>query len=480
MAIISESKPNGEIHYGNAQFRYAMVYVLVTMVVLSILNIYTSRSSERLIYESKKSSMVEKCLLAGNEIANLDILNPANAAAVMAQISSLNAERIIITDQAGQAVYDSRTEDSALGRYVLLPEIVQAMNGNDVFIMYVRDGMIRSHAAVPIVSNDTMVGCVYITESDAGQGTLIRNLRSNVFTITLIMEMAVLLFSIIYSQVFSGRLQKIMQSMRVIQEGDYSHKVNLGGKDELTFLADEFNDLTERLQSSERKRSQFVSDASHELKTPLASIKLLSDSILQNDMDMATVREFVEDIGNEAERLNRMTLKLLSLSRVESQEDGDCEIVSLVPTALRVVRMLGEIAAKNGITIVTELEEDYPILILEDDLYQIIFNLAENGIKYNVSGGTLTLSLHRDQDNAVLEVRDTGMGIPADALPHVFERFFRVDKARARQSGGSGLGLAIVRSMVERNNGTISVTSVPGEGSCFTLSFPIFDTEEPQ
>ena len=455
-----------------------MIYVLVTFVVLTFLNIYSSESSQGLVYESKKSSMVEKCLLAGNEIANLDILNTTSAASVVSQMGNLNVDRIIITNQSGLAVYDSYADNNAVGRYVLFPEIVQAMNGNDVFTMQPQNGIIKSHAATPVVSYGTLIGCVYIMEYDADQGALLKSLQDNVFTITLILEIAVLLFSLIYSHIFSGRLQRIMNSMRIIQEGDYSHKVNMGGHDELTFLGDKFNDLTERLQSSERKRSQFVSDASHELKTPLASIKLLSDSILQNNMDMETVREFVEDIGNEADRLNRMTQKLLSLSRIESQEDGDCEIVSIVPTTERVVRMLSAIAEKNEITIETNLEDDCSILILEDDLYQIIFNLVENGIKYNTHGGKLNILLRKEEDNAVLRVTDTGVGIPEDALSHVFERFYRVDKARSRQSGGSGLGLSIVRNMVERNNGTIQVESVVGIGSTFTVTFPIFDTEE--
>ena len=126
---------------------------------------------------------------------------------------------------------------------------------------------------------------------------------------------------------------------------------------------------------------------------------------------------------------------------------------------------------------VLELDEDTPVLILEDDLYQIVFNLMENGIKYNLPGGTLTVHLGRQEDNAVLTVSDTGMGIPEDALAHIFERFYRVDKARSRKSGGSGLGLAIVRTIVQRNRGEISVSSTVGKGSVFTVTFPAFDTE---
>jgi signal transduction histidine kinase len=232
------------------------------------------------------------------------------------------------------------------------------------------------------------------------------------------------------------------------------------------------------LQISENKRAQFVSDASHELKTPLASIKLLTDSILQNDMDQDTTREFVSDIGNEADRLTRMTQKLLSLSRIESQQDGDCEITYMKPTIDRVVRMLTGLTEKNEIDIHVDCKEDCPILILEDDLYQIIFNLVENGIKYNLPGGKLTIRTFRQEDNAILQVADTGMGIPEDALSHVFERFYRVDKARSRSTGGSGLGLAIVKNMVERNQGTIQAESVAEQGSVFTVTFPVFDPEE--
>lgn len=266
--------------------------------------------------------------------------------------------------------------------------------------------------------------------------------------------------------------------MRIIREGDYSHKVDMGGNDELTVLGDEFNDLVERLQTSEQKRSNFVSDASHELKTPLASIKLLTDSILQNDMDIDTIREFVGDIGNEADRLNRMSQKLLSLSRIESQADSDCEIVYIAPTVERVVRMLNAIAMENKITIHTDLEDDCSILVIEDDLYQIIFNLVENGIKYNVPNGELFVTLHKEDDNAIVIVRDTGVGIPDEAVGHLFERFFRVDKARSRKSGGSGLGLSIVRNMVERNRGEITVESEVGKGSKFTLVFPAFEMED--
>lgn len=425
--------------------------------------------------------MVEKCQLAAAEIATLDVLNTTNVAEAVNKMDSLRVTRLLVTDYTGMVLYDSYTADSSLGSYALLPEIAQAMDGvtgNDVFSWQYRDGVMQSQVATPIVSLGGIVGSVYMMEYDAEQGALIQSLQQNVLSITLFLEVIVILFSVIFATGFSKRLRRVLSSMRIIRSGDYSHRVAMGGNDELTFLGDEFNQLTARLQTSEGKRARFVSDASHELKTPLASIKLLTDSILQNDMDGATVREFVSDIGNEADRLTRMTQKLLSLSRIESQEDGDCEITYIAPTIERVVRMLTGLAEQSNIQIELDCQQDCPILILEDDLYQIIFNLVENGIKYNRPGGTLTIRVFREDDNAILQVADTGVGIPEDALSHVFERFYRVDKARSRSSGGSGLGLAIVRNMVERNQGTIHAESVLGQGSVFTVSFPAFDTEE--
>ena len=478
MVIISESNDKQGRPYRSAQYRYTLTYICITFAVLLFLNIYTSGTSQKLFYQGKENSMIEKCLLASSEIADLDVLNPSTAASAVNAMDSLRVSRLIITDQSGIAVYDSLPQNSCVGSYVLLPEVIRAMDGYNVFSWHYHNGAMQSRAATPILYYGTLVGCVYMMEYDMEQGALIQSLQSNILSITLILELVVIIFSIAFSNAFSRRLRRFLTSMRIIREGDYSHKVKMGGRDELSLLGDEFNELTEKLQVSENKRRQFVSDASHELKTPLASIKLLSDSILQNDMDMETIREFVSDIGNESERLNRMSQKLLSLSRIEGQLDSDCEIIYMAPTVQQVVRMLSGIAEKSQVTIITELENDSPILILEDDLYQITFNLVENGIKYNVPGGKLTVSLGRDKENAILRFEDTGVGIPKDSIGHVFERFYRVDKARSRKSGGSGLGLAIVRSMVRRNGGDIHVKSAIGKGTVFTVTFPYFDEPE--
>ncbi len=421
--------------------------------------------------------MLERALLASEEVGKLEALNTEHIHLTLDRLNSLKVTRLVVTNQAGIIVYDS-TDPHAVGKETTIGKSHQAMEGYDLFDWTYRNGVMRSEAAVPVFSNGVIVGSVYLLEEDPEQGALLRNLQRTILTITIFLEVIVILFSLAFSQAFSSRLRRIMVSMRILREGDFTHKVQLTGHDELTVLAEEFNILTDRLQTSENKRRQFVSDASHELKTPLASIKLLSDSILQNDMDIDTIREFVSDIGDEAERLNRMSEKLLNLTKGEGEAvDADREIIYMAPTVERVAKMLSALAESSGVEIITELKEDVPILIREDDLYQITFNLAENGIKYNHPGGTLTIGLSRGEDCGILTVADTGTGIPEDSLSHIFERFYRVDKARSRASGGSGLGLAIVRNMVQRNQGEIHVDSIFGMGTTFTLEFPAFDIE---
>ena len=428
-----------------------------------------------LFYSNKEASMLEKARMTANEIGNLDILNTAAIEEVIDRIGSLSFTRLVVTDANGGIIYDSECKTG----YALFPQIVTALESNDVFTWHYENGVMRSVAATPIFQYDAISGCVYMMEFDAEQGQLMDSLQRNIFTISLLLEIGLLIFAAVFSNRYSRRLRKIMNSMQIIQKGDYTHKVNLSGRDELSVLGAEFNDLTERLNTSENKRRQFVSDASHELKTPLASIKLLSDSILQNEMDHETTREFVNDIGNEADRLTRMTQKLLLLTKNEGNAAVmEAEIIYMAPTIERVIKMLSGICEKNQITIEADLKMDSPVLIPEDDLYQIAFNLAENGIKYNIPGGKLYISLHRNEDMAALRVTDTGVGIPPDAVGHVFERFYRVDKARSRESGGSGLGLSIVRNIVERNNGEISLQSTVGTGTVFTVEFPCFDIEE--
>ena len=192
------------------------------------------------------------------------------------------------------------------------------------------------------------------------------------------------------------------------------------------------------------------------------------------------MREFVADIGAESDRLTRMAQKLLTLSRASADETegGEHEVVDVGQTLSRVFRMLVPLADRQSVRLTASVEKGCTILSFEDDAYQILFNLVENGIKYNRENGSVHVRVRQEDDTVVIDVEDTGSGIPENALESIFNRFYRVDKARSRQAGGAGLGLSIVHEMVGRNFGTISVRSTVGEGSCFTVMFPSFGSGE--
>ncbi len=410
-------------------------------------------------------------LLQTEDLSELPVMQAVNS------MEDIHTTRTIVTDGSGIALYDSLEAGNAQGKLLLFPEIVNALRGNDVFFCCFEDEAVESRAALPLMRNGEIYGVVYLMEYDTDQGALIAALQRNVLTISIALEIAIILMSFIFSTAFSRRMQQILRSVRSMRDGDYADKIEEKGHDELTRLSREFNALAERLETSESRRRQFVSDASHELKTPLASIKLLSDSILQNDMDAETQREFIGDIGREADRLGRLTQKLLTLTSLDSALEEEREILSAAPTVDKVVRMLKPLAKLRGITIDCSTE-DVLLMMVEDDLYQIVFNLTENAIKYNRDGGWVRITLEREADKVRLQIADSGVGIPYEARAHIFDRFYRVDKARSRAAGGAGLGLSIVYDMVKRNYGEILTEAGEDGGSVFTVTFPPFEAQE--
>lgn len=480
MGTISKPKRKLRLNAGSSQLRYASAYVLITAVVLLFLNIYAPMTIRSLVFRSQQTSMEDKAELMATALSAYETPDAATVKEVIESANDLHTTRVIVTDSAGYALYDSIAGNKATGKMILLPEVVEALKGNDVFHAVYDGSAMESQAAIPIMSYNKLTGALYLMEYDRDLGSLISTLETNLLWISASLELIVIIFSLIFSAAFSRRMRKIQESVRQMHDGNYDAKIEIRGHDEVAQLGRSFNELSDRLNQSESVRKQFVSNASHELKTPLASIKLLSDSILQNDMPPETVREFVTDIGSEADRLTRLSGKLLELTRLDSApaQDEVMELTDVAQTAQRVLRMLQPLAESYHITLDCDCEAELKILSREDDLYQVLFNLAENGIKYNRENGRLRITAQKDSELVRITVEDTGIGIPEDARAHVFERFYRVDKARSRRAGGAGLGLAIVHDMVCRNEGTIKVSAAEEGGTCFTVTFPYFDMEE--
>jgi two-component system, OmpR family, phosphate regulon sensor histidine kinase PhoR len=231
-------------------------------------------------------------------------------------------------------------------------------------------------------------------------------------------------------------------------------------------------DITQR-RRLEVLRRDFVANASHELKTPVAAVRVLAETLLTAlPEDPEAGRRFAERIGREAERLDVLVRDLLDLSRVE-RGTLDIEPVDLVGLVKEVAGGYTDLAEERRVRLQTELRPQVSLRGDRAQLGLLLSNLVDNALRHTSAKGTVWVRLEASESRATLEVADTGDGIPAGELPRIFERFYRVDKARARQTGGTGLGLAIVRHVAEAHGGTVRVDSELGRGSTFTVTLPV-------
>ena len=279
----------------------------------------------------------------------------------------------------------------------------------------------------------------------------------------------------VFSRVITRPIAGLNRGIQKMSKGDFSARVKVRGSGEMKQLARAFNSMSEKLETLDQSRNQFVSNASHELKTPLATMKIMIESLIyQPDMDKNLRTEFMTDINNEIDRLSAIVSDLLTLVQMDSQN------VKLTRENLSIAQLIKEnahrltpIANQKGQKIVLQLQDSCDIYADKSKLNQVIYNLMENAVKYTQASGVIRVSLQRQGRNAIFKVSDNGPGIPKENLPHIFDRFYRVDKARSREKGGTGLGLSIVHQLVLLHGGSINVESEEGRGATFIVELPL-------
>jgi len=457
----------------SVQFKFAATFLVLIAGLIVLLNTYPTIVSRDLVFTSKQNSLQTQAGVMSSALSTPDDLTSDTVMEVMSFLDLRSLARVIVTDENAKILYDTAQMGSGVGSFALFSEIGRALNG-EIICYSVYDGKaFMTREAMPIKNGSITAGAIYLYEYDSSQAELIMNIQKNLRNITMVLGVIAIILMFIFSRALTLRITDLVRATKIVSEGDYEYQIKTGGRDELTELGREFNSLTKRLKDTEELRRRFVSDASHELKTPLASIRLLSDSIVNSDnMDSETMREFVTDIGNEAERLSRTTEKLLSLSKMDSSIGLSHDRLDLKHVAEKTMHLLSPLAKEYHVAISTELSRGCYIFGSEDLVYRIIFNLAENAIKYNMPGGSVRIMLFRESENVTLIVEDSGIGIPDEDLPHIFSRFYRVDKARSRDAGGSGLGLSIVYDAVRLHGGSVSVEKRENGGSRFIVVFP--------
>ena len=461
--------------FSSLRMKFAASYIAIIAILIIVMNTYFPAASLDMIYTTKLSLVRSQVTTLETALRDIETLTADACAVVVSRLDLSGLSHITIMGERGNVLFDTAGgSDGFVEEYV-----GQVLDGFDVFLLSFVENAFIVRAFVPVAKDGVITGAVFVSERDADQGAIFHGLQNTLVNLSVIIAVLSVILVAFILRTLMRRITGVLRAIQSVREGEYNYHIEMRGRDELAVLGREFNSLTSRLRETDDVRRRFVADASHELKTPLASIKLLSDSILQNEnIDTDTVREFVTDIGDEAERLARTTEKLMSLTRLDGRADKNTtheeSRIDMRDVAAATLRMLRPLAESEGLELKNELAAGCIILGTEDSLHQIVFNLVENALKYNTPNGSVTVRLLRREQRAILRVEDTGIGVPEEDLPHIFDRFYRVDKARSRSFGGSGLGLSIVQDTVHALNGEIQALTRDEGGMVFEVAFPIY------
>ncbi|MBQ8136493.1 MAG: HAMP domain-containing protein [Clostridia bacterium] len=422
-------------------------------------------------------------------------LRDRDVAALLSEMSEEARELggvMVLTDQNGKVQLD--TQNIRTGTRLDIPQVTDILVDGQRVSYAIRDAetgqeivpswvlfMNRTgsrwesvYAAAMIYDSDVIGVLILITPAETAMRSVYQ-LQERTLLIFAAIAAAALLFSFIFARVVTRPVAGLTRGIQHMAKGDFSSRVEVRGSREMMQLAEAFNSMSERLESLDQSRNQFVSNASHELKTPLATMKIMIESLIyQPDMDRDLRTEFLTDINSEIDRLSAIVSDLLTLVKMDSKDVRlQRESLSVAELCRENEHRLKPIAEKKGQTITLSLQDECEMYADKSKLNQVIYNLVENAIKYTPQGGKIRVSLSRQGHDAHLVISDNGPGIAKESLPHIFDRFYRVDKARSRETGGTGLGLSIVRQLVLLHGGSIHCESEVGKGSNFIVDLPL-------
>ena len=324
-------------------------------------------------------------------------------------------------------------------------------------------------------NSDTIVGVMLTSISNDAILGIIDVLNRKAIILECLMIIGIVAMALVLSTLLTRPFNRITDAINEVKAGYSDDLISVPDYVETVHIVDAFNQLLGRMRALDQSRQEFVANVSHELKTPMTSIKVLADSLLmQENAPVELYREFMDDIVSEIDRENRIITDLLALVKMDkSAQELNVVALNINDLTELILRRLRPIARKRDVELVFESMRQVTAEVDEVKLTLIMTNLVENAIKYNKEHGWVKVELDADHQFFTFQVSDSGIGIPEDSLVHIYERFYRVDKSHSKDIGGTGLGLAITRNAVLMHRGVITVNSVEGEGSCFTVKIPL-------
>ena len=389
------------------------------------------------------------------------------------QLSNIYNGRVLLVDHDFHIKED--TYDMDKGKTIVSEDVIRCFRGKGTSNYDKKNRYIEVTSPIYDLGNEKISGVMLVSVSTDSINDSIQVLDERIIIVGLTVGMVIIVLAFAVGFMMVRPFQRITRSIEAVTEGYEDNYLHENAYTETMRISEAFNKMLGRMKVLDDSKNEFVSNVSHELKTPLTSMKVLADSLLAGEEVPAELyKEFMGDLSEEIERENKIINDLLSLVKMDKTA-STVNIKSENMNALveRILKQLRPIAAIRNIEVVFESFRPVTAEVDEVKISLAITNLVENAIKYNKENGWIHVSLNADHKNCYIEVADSGMGIPEEAIEHVFERFYRVDKSHSREIGGTGLGLAIARSAVVMHRGAIKVFSQVGEGTTFTVRIPL-------
>ena len=474
--------------------RSVKIHIFLLMLAMGVIPSFVMRIGILQSYEERAVSLrisdtqAQFSIIANHLLANNYLQDTSNAAinAELEQISTLYDGRVLIINNSFHVVKD--TYGISEGKTIISEEVIRCFKGQNTTNYERKGGYIEM--TIPImdsVSSAAASADTARTADTAVQGVLLASVSTESIRTTmeimnrnaLIIEIVMVIFifgiAVGISYILIRPFNRVTQAVNEIRDGFTDEPVSVKDYRETEQIVDAFNQLLSRMKVIDDSRQEFVANVSHELKTPLTSMKVLADSLMQMEgAPIELYQEFMQDITVEIDRENKIINDLLSLVKMDkTAAQLSIESVDINELIELVLKRLRPIARTRDIEVVFESIRPVTAEVDEVKITQVFTNLVENAIKYNKEHGWVKVLLDADHQSFTVEISDSGIGIPEADYDHIFERFYRVDKSHSREIGGTGLGLAITRNAVLLHRGSVRVSSVEGEGTCFTVKIPL-------
>lgn len=457
-------------------------YVAAILISLILLSVYILGALTDSLYNTERANLYTKANIISDLIKSPDDITWEEKNGIMQILSGSNMRSIVVTPDY-RVCLDTNANSDVLGKVIVREAVIKCMqNGEQAHALNKSNSeMTTMSVAVPLISDGKTLGAVYLVESLYDIDMTIAGIRNDLIVFGIIISILVAMLSLALSLMTTAPIDNFISVSKEFSKGNFNVKAKEKGPLELVEMAKALNYMSTELDEYEQNRKKFVSDVSHELKTPLATIKLICDSIVTTDNpNFEMIQDFLGDLSEEVDRLTRIVERLLTLTKMDSNQNNlSATPVDFVVMLNAIIRKLAPNAESKNIMLYSDysVEALAPMLLDYDKIWEAIYNIVDNAIKYTPEGGYVKLGLELLGRNVLVKIQDNGPGIPDDNKDRIFERFYRLDDSRARDTGGTGLGLAIAKEAIVLHGGQIKVEDGPEGGSVFMISVP-YNVEE--